>query len=283
MTDPWVKAVPPENRPVDIGTRTRAGLTLRVEASGRKTWVVRYVFRGRLKRYTIGPYPEVTLSKAASERKAIRGGAHLGTDAQGERAKVRLGETLEDVCERWLKSEDVRHWRPAEQDWVRNTAEPPDPPSASDGGSSRRSRAPTCRTSSIAPRPAAACTPATAVSRSLGCLRLGRETRPDRGLAVRRHREAPRAQEDEGLLGRGRSATCSRPSSGRRYATTCGSFFLTGARRDEALGVRWQDLDLDRGVWTIPPTPTKTGETRLEARRLPCRRRRPRSSPTRRR
>jgi integrase len=44
--------------------------------------------------------------------------------------------------------------------------------------------------------------------------------------------------------------------------------FLTGVRRDEALTVRWSDVDRDRGVWTIPPAVEKTGETRTEARKV---------------
>jgi integrase len=42
--------------------------------------------------------------------------------------------------------------------------------------------------------------------------------------------------------------------------------FLTGARRDEVLAMRWRDVDADRGVWIIPPEAEKTGETRSEAR-----------------
>jgi len=44
--------------------------------------------------------------------------------------------------------------------------------------------------------------------------------------------------------------------------------FLTGVRRDEALTVRWSDVDRDRGVWTIPPAAEKTGETRGEVRKV---------------
>ncbi len=68
MTDPWVKAVRPEARPVDWRDTDRRGLYLRVEVSGRKTWVVRYTFSGTLKRFKIGPYPEVLLSVARPTR-----------------------------------------------------------------------------------------------------------------------------------------------------------------------------------------------------------------------
>lgn len=46
-----------------------------------------------------------------------------------------------------------------------------------------------------------------------------------------------------------------------------GTFFqlalITGQRRDEVAAMRWADLDLDEGVWTLPAEVTKAGRTHV--------------------
>ena len=34
---------------------------------------------------------------------------------------------------------------------------------------------------------------------------------------------------------------------------------LTGCRREEAVGMRWDEIDMERGIWTLPPVRTKNG------------------------
>ena len=38
---------------------------------------------------------------------------------------------------------------------------------------------------------------------------------------------------------------------------------LTGSRRSEAAGARWQEFDLQRSVWTVPPERFKSGVSHL--------------------
>lgn len=33
----------------------------------------------------------------------------------------------------------------------------------------------------------------------------------------------------------------------------------TGCRREEAVGMRWDEIDMDKGIWTLPPARTKNG------------------------
>jgi integrase len=48
-----------------------------------------------------------------------------------------------------------------------------------------------------------------------------------------------------------------RASGDDAYGRVIKLLILTGARRGEVGGMRWSELDLDRGIWTIPPQRTK--------------------------
>jgi integrase len=45
--------------------------------------------------------------------------------------------------------------------------------------------------------------------------------------------------------------------------------FHTATRSDETRSMRWADVDTERGVWTIPPESSKTGEITGEAHVVP--------------
>ena len=47
------------------------------------------------------------------------------------------------------------------------------------------------------------------------------------------------------------------------YGSVIKLLILTGARRGEVGGMRWSELDLDRGVWTIPPQRTKNKKSHV--------------------
>jgi hypothetical protein len=67
MTPAWVASVKPEAGPVewrDVGKGAARGLVLRVEVSGLRTWVLRYTFAGRDRRFKIGASPAVSLKAA---------------------------------------------------------------------------------------------------------------------------------------------------------------------------------------------------------------------------
>lgn len=89
------------------------------------------------------------------------------------------------------------------------------------------------------------------------------DTDPSVALAKERETERARTLRDAEVksLVEGFDAT--------RYGRAVRLLFLTGLRRDEVLGMRWEWLDLDAGVATIPPEAEKTGKARGEPRRVP--------------
>ena len=55
-------------------------------------------------------------------------------------------------------------------------------------------------------------------------------------------------------------------ASGSMTATWRGFFrllLLTGQRRDEVAGMRWSELDIDKGLWTIPSDRAKNGKAHI--------------------
>lgn len=80
------------------------GLYLRVRASGRKTWLVRYWEGGKERRLTLGDYPAVSLQAARQKRDEIKSRARSGLPVQAARDKM----PLSSVAREWL---DLRRSR----------------------------------------------------------------------------------------------------------------------------------------------------------------------------
>jgi hypothetical protein len=114
MTPGWLDRLRPADKPVEHRDLTQRGLVLRVEVSGRKSWVARYTFGGRERRYAIGTYPEVSLKAARKEAQRKRGAASLGTDPQLQRDRLRIGGHVFAAVEAWLedpKLGPVSRWK----------------------------------------------------------------------------------------------------------------------------------------------------------------------------
>jgi integrase len=264
MTDGWVRGVLSEARPVDYRDKSTRGLTLRVQPSGVRVWSARYVFEGAQRRFRIGTYPEVGLAAARRRAEKVRGEALGGRDAHGEKVKLRMGETVAEVAGCWLASEDTRHWRPSSRAGFLIQLE-----------------------KRILPR--------------LGAMKLQAVRRAHvQGLLDTVHQLHTRNRTFEtlrmlfawavkrGLLEASPCAGVEKLREARRtrvltdeeiravvhaFDTTrlCGFvrlLFLTGVRRDEALALRWADVDTERGVWMIPNEREKTGKTRGEIRKV---------------
>ena len=65
-----------------------------------------------------------------------------------------------------------------------------------------------------------------------------------------------RAVESKSLIGRGVAATSVLSLSMTGVIKTV---ILTGCRREEAVGLCWDEIDFDKGIWTLPPVRTKNG------------------------
>ena len=256
------------NRPGVYGDgRGGRGLSLRVHRTldGRitKTWRQRVRIEGRLTSIGLGPYPEVTLAEA--RRKALDNsrGVRLGQDPRG-RGVPTFAAAAKRTIE--LHRDAWKAGSPLPQQWAstfRLHAAP-----LLDKPVDRITSADVLRC--LAPiwnsKPAAA---RKARHRINAVFRwsIGRNYRADNpvdravealpkanGYAPNHHRALP-PREVAAALRAVRRTTDTHPA-----AVLCVELIvLTAVRPGEARGARWDEIDMDSGVWTIPAARMKAG------------------------
>ncbi len=104
------------------------GLFLFVTPTGFKTWRMKYRYAGKEKALSLGPYPEVTLTKARDGRDAARQHLREHRDPAIEERKRKMaahasaGATFEKVARAWHAVQCAR-WSPVQQTKVRQALE----------------------------------------------------------------------------------------------------------------------------------------------------------------
>lgn len=102
----WLRAKQPVAGKSDGG-----GLTFTLSASGTAAWVFRYRLNGRAKEFTLGNYPDVALKSARRLATKARAEVDQGIDvarAKRERAaEAKQAGTMEELCEEFL-DRDIR-------------------------------------------------------------------------------------------------------------------------------------------------------------------------------
>jgi integrase len=103
LTDRGIKNLSTESVQEDFFDTVTPGLILRVSATGRKVWAVRYQRNGTKRRMKLGTYPTLPLAKARDRaRDAIRD-ADKGDDPAQEREDARKGLlTFKDMADEAL-------------------------------------------------------------------------------------------------------------------------------------------------------------------------------------
>ena len=256
------------NRPGVYGDgRGGRGLSLRVHRTldGRitKTWRQRVRIEGRLTSIGLGPHPEVTLAEARQNALGNSRGVRLGQDPRG-----RGVPTFAAAAERTIKlhRDAWKAGSPLSQQWestFRLHAAP-----LLDKPVDRITSADVLRC--LAPiwnsKPAAA---RKARHRINAVFRwcIGQNYRPDNpvdravealpkanGYTPTHHRALPHG-EVAAALRAVRRTTDTHPA-----AVLCVELIvLTAVRPGEARGARWDEIDMDLGVWTIPAARMKAG------------------------
>jgi integrase len=122
LTDKYVAAIS-----VSAGTRLEvfdqhpqgAGLMLRVTSAGLKTWMVRYrTDDGQQRRFSLGLYPDVTLTEARDRASVARGQARDGKDPAAAKrrrkaeAKAQPIKTFLDLSEAYFTACENGEWKP---------------------------------------------------------------------------------------------------------------------------------------------------------------------------
>lgn len=106
LTDSFVRQYPKPDKRKEIPDDYIKGLAFRVTKTGHKSFVFRYRFGDKVKRYTIGSYPAVSLAKAREETKDLAYKVSNGIDPLVEKQKAKEPKQeylFSELAERYIK------------------------------------------------------------------------------------------------------------------------------------------------------------------------------------
>lgn len=247
------------------------GLSLRVSSTGVKTWSVLYRFKGRNRRLTLGRYPEVSLATAREKARQARAEAALGDDPAGEKQETRDRnkdtvaallaeyETVSAAKRSWSEERRTLHaevlpvWRNRLVSEItrRDVRALVEAKAATAPVMANRLLARISRLFNFAlDREWIDANPAHRMTRPT------KEQSRDRVLTAEELRELWTALgETEGTDAKGEPVNRLSPVLNAALRT----MLLTAQRSGEVCRMRWVDVDLDEGWWTLPGAATKNG------------------------
>lgn len=85
------------------------GFGVRVSYGGKKAFVVRYRVNGRLRRLTLGPYPDLSLAEARRKARMVMGDVAHGDDPAQDKQARREAETFKGLVKAYLEVAEKRH------------------------------------------------------------------------------------------------------------------------------------------------------------------------------
>jgi integrase len=236
-------------------------LMLRRTSAGalRATFLLRYGGRGRMRTYTLGRYGELDVEHAREKAEATLGRVRDGRDPVAERKAARRVKTFAEWSERYLEDvklrkrgwkEDERHLAKAVKAFGRR---PLDRLTADDVERVFQVIAAAHKTDANRFRASVSACLQSAWRLGLVASNVALRTRP-----------LPEPPPRTRILTEAELVAVLKAVAGLAdvYARTALVILLaTGARRSEVLRARWEDVDLEQGLWRIPRA--KSGRSEL--------------------
>lgn len=270
LNDITIRNLPvPASGQVQYADGKLPGFGLRITSNGLKIFYLAYRFGGRSRRMMLGRYPYKSLAKARAEAHAAIVKISEGVDPQGERSTEFISEgsgaktlNFRSALEQFVSIYCRHHNR------------------ASTATETERILR-TVFLNRWAERPIAAVTKADVLEVLDAILARGAPSAAIHAYAVIRkffnwtverglietspclHLKPPaKKQSRERVLSDDEIVTLWKASlaEGYPFGTIFQLLLLTGQRRGEVVGMRWAELDLKQGVWTIPGARTKNGK-----------------------
>ena len=260
MTDQWLKRLKAQENQVDYFDKNLPGLGLRVGKTGKKTWFVMYRIKGQRlkKRLTLKRYPQLSLKEARREAKAIFVKADQGEDPAGEKQERKKAPTFKDLASEYLERyaskkrsayEDRRiigkDLIPAWGHWKAKDVKRRDVKKLLDRIVNRGAPIQANRTLALIRKIFNWGIEEDIVEHN-PCLQIkmpGQEHQRDRVFSEAEIKALWQAFDQIG------------PTMGGHFKLR----LITAQRGGEVKAMRWQDIDLDSGWWTIPAEYSKNG------------------------
>jgi integrase len=263
LTPKTIDALPPAvNKRYEVHDQLLPGLHLRVSATGGKVFYISTRINGRMKRIKIGTWPILTLHEARDKARSILRSIELGryvekAPHEEEQRMMTLGEVVPQFIELYAKQR-TKDWKGSERVLLKFSSlfsRPID----------QIKRADVVRVldtiiSGGAP---------TRANRALAAIKKLMNWCVDRGMIETSPVAALRPPTKE--IARDRVLTDEEmitiwhagASEGFPFAHFTQLLILTGQRRGEVAGMRWSELDLDKGIWTLPAKRAKNASSHI--------------------
>jgi integrase len=242
------------------------GLYFVIQPTGAAAWALRYRFSGQPRKLTIGAYPAIGLAKARAEAVRAKAAIADGTDPASTKRTAKAAKKAEkradDHVEKVVEDFIALYAKPNTRDWKETgrllnqfaNAWKGRPLAEIDKADIHRVL------DSIVARGARV-----GANRAFAQLRKMCKWAVSRGLIERSPCDGidpPSAEQSrDRVLDTDELRLVWRAAEGLGFpfGPIVKLLILTGQRRSEVGGMEWGELDLDRGVWTIPASRSKNG------------------------
>ena len=266
LTDVAIRKLkaPPGKR-VELWDARLPGFGVRVSGKGTKSFVVLYRLHRRPRRMTLGRYPMLSLAEAREKAREALAMAAEGRDPQARKRTASSTHGFADVvasfvalhCERHNRASTVRETRRLlERHFVAVWA-------TRDVREIKRQDVLAVLDSLVAEGKGSIANNALAAIRKLmnWCVERGLlETSPCLGIGTPAPKVArSRVLSDEELAAIWTAAD----SGGAPYDAIVRLLILTGQRRTEVAEMRWEEIDLEQRLWTLPEARNKSGREHI--------------------
>ena len=103
LTKKKIDSLKPEEKPFIVFDEKTQGFGVKIHPSGLKSFILDYRFNGRQRRLVLGRYGVLTVDKARKEAIDKLGDLRDGTDPLEEKRKANRADTIKDLCKLYLE------------------------------------------------------------------------------------------------------------------------------------------------------------------------------------
>jgi len=233
------------------------GFGARITKAGRVAFVLNYRVHGRERRITLGRWPEMSAVMARQEALQLREGIRQERDPLAERERGRGIPAVSDLAEKYLRTHAELFKRPLSLREDRRLLTALILPRLARFQVSGVTRADVEKLHrELAGTPVQANRTIALVSKMFSLAIQWGWVRDNPARGVAKYQEQPRERwlQTQELA---RLQNVLEKERDQNQANAVRLIELTGARKGEVLSARWDQFDLERGVWTMPAHSTK--------------------------